>query len=156
MASEPLEKVNLLKKFIVDFPRSQHIPRALELLVVARAAVADEKLRTGDAEGGVTLFKLAVMEAPDPIPEKLFTEIIAKFPYSLYWNGQRPAAMEIASAIEARVSTSASQLVSLANFFASIEHGAEAQRLAEAALKADPATSPAYQTIGLAHRLNFY
>jgi tetratricopeptide (TPR) repeat protein len=155
VASEPLEKVNLLKKFIVDFPRSQHISRASELLVVARAAVADEKLRTGDAEGGVTLFKLAVMEAPDPIPEKLFNEIIAKFPYSLYWNGQRPAAIEIASAIEARVSTNASQLVSLANFFASIENGAEAQRLAEAALKADPASSPAYQTIGLAHRLNF-
>lgn len=154
-SAEPLEKVNALKKFIVDFPNSDLIPKAKELLVVARAAIADEKVRGGDAEGGVALFKLAVEESPTPIPEKLFADAISKFPYNLYWNGQRPAAFELASAIENRVSSNAPQLIAIAKFYASIENAAEAIRVAEAALKVDPNSSPAYQTIGLAHRLNF-
>ncbi len=154
-AAEPLEKVNALKKFIVDFPTSEYAGKAKEMLVVARAVVADERLRGNDAAASVALFKLAVEEAPDPMPDRLFTEVISKFPYSLYWNGQRPAAIEVAAAIESRAASNVAQLVAVANFYASTENGAEAMRIAEAALKLDPNSSPAYQTIGLAHRLNF-
>ena len=98
-SAEPLERVNALKKFVVDFPQSQRVSKARELLVAARATVADEKLRSGDAEASVALFKLAIEEAPEPMPEKLFTEVVSRLPYNLYFNGQRAAAIEIASAI---------------------------------------------------------
>jgi tetratricopeptide (TPR) repeat protein len=153
--TDALERVNALKKFVVNFPKSERIAKARELLVVARAAVADEKLRSGEADASIALFKLAVEESPDPIPEKLFSEVISKFPYSLYFNGQRDAAIGIATAIESRSATNVAQLVSLANFYVSTENGNEAMRIADAATKLDPNSSPAYQALGLAHRLNF-
>ncbi|HEV8592876.1 MAG TPA: tetratricopeptide repeat protein, partial [Pyrinomonadaceae bacterium] len=155
VAAEPLESVNALRKFIADFPKSERIPKARELLTVARAKVADEKIHTGDADAGIALFKLAVEDAPQPMPEKLFGEVVSKFPYSLYFNGQRAAAIEVASAIESHSSSSGPQLIALANFYVATENGSEALRLADSAIKLDPNSSPAYQALGLAHRLNF-
>ena len=155
VAAEPLESVNALRKFIADFPKSERIPKARELLTVARAKVADEKIRNGDADGGIALFKLAVEDAPRPMPEKLFGEVVSKFPYSLYFNGQRAAAIDVASAIESHSSSSGPQLLALANFYVATENGSETLRLADAAIKLDPNSSPGYQALGLAHRLNF-
>ncbi|HKX83208.1 MAG TPA: hypothetical protein VJL58_03220, partial [Pyrinomonadaceae bacterium] len=155
LSAEPLERVNALKKFIVGFPNSERTPKAKELLVVARASVADDKLRSGETETAVSLFILAVDGAPEPIPDKLFADVISKFPYNLYFGGQKPEALAIASKIESRVSTNAAQLVTLAKFHASIENGGEAIRVAEIAVNLDPNSSPAYQAIGLGHRLNF-
>jgi tetratricopeptide (TPR) repeat protein/predicted nucleic acid-binding Zn-ribbon protein len=149
------ERAAVLQKFVKDFPKSEHISRARESLVVAHAALADEKLQSGEIENGVALFKHAVEEAPVPIPDRLFTGIIATFPANLFYRGQRDAAFDIADLIEKRIETSAPQLLGLANFYIGIENGAEAMRLAEAAAKINPNSAAAYQTMGLAHRLNF-
>ncbi len=149
------ERASALKKFIRDFPKSEHRARAVESLVTARAILADEKLRASEHNEGIALFKLAVAEAPTPIPERLFIEIISKFPANLFYRDQREAGVEVAEDIEKKAAGNAKQLLNLATFYLGIERGSDARRLAEKAIGVDPNSVVAYQTLGLAHRLNF-
>ena len=149
------ERASALKKFIRDFPKSEHRARAVESLVTARAILADEKLRASEHNEGIALFKLAVAEAPTPIPERLFNEIISKFPANLFYQDQRAAGIEVAEDIEKKAAGNAKQLLNLATFYLGIERGSDARRLAEKAISVDPNSVVAYQTLGLAHRLNF-
>ena len=149
------ERASALKKFIRDFPKSEHRARAAESLVTARAILADEKLQASEHGEGIALFKLAVAEAPTPIPERLFNEIISKFPANLFYQDQRAAGIEVAEDIEKKAAGNAKQLLNLATFYLGIERGADARRLAEKAIGVDPNSVVAHQTLGLAHRLNF-
>jgi len=149
------DKIVELQKFVQNFPGSTDKHRASELIVVARAQSAEEKLRTGDAAGGVESFKLAVSDAPAPIGDKLFTEIILQIPGNLFFQNQRQAAAEIASLIEKKVEANAKQLLGLATFYLSIEDGDQAERLARKAVALDPTLPAAFQTLGIANRLNF-
>lgn len=150
-----VEKISALRKFIDDFPKSDQRSRAVESLVTARAILGDEKLQANENNEGIELFKLAVSEAPTPIPERLFNEIVSKFPANLFYRDQRAAALEIAEAIEKKAVGNAKQLLNLATFYLGIESGSDAKRLAEAAIGIDPNSVAAYQTLGLANRLNF-
>lgn len=149
------ERVLALRKFIRDFPASEQRPRAAESLVTARAMLGDEKLQANENSEGIALFKLAVAEAPAPIPERLFNEIVSKFPANLFFRDHRAAGIEIAEAIEKKAAGNPKQLLSLAAFYLGIESGSDAKRLAEAAIGSDPNSVTAYQTLGFAHRLNF-
>ncbi|MGB7207225.1 MAG: tetratricopeptide repeat protein [Pyrinomonadaceae bacterium] len=149
------ERTSALKKFIRDFPKSEHRARAAESLVTARAILGDEKLQASEYDEGIALFKLAVAEAPSPIPERLFNEIVSKFPANLFYRDQREAGVEVAEDIEKKAAGNAKQLLSLATFYLGIERGSDARRLAEKAIGVDPNSVIAYQTLGLAHRLNF-
>lgn len=153
-SSAPAKAV-LLKSFVTDFPDSDKLGRARELLVVARAAAGDEMFRTGEREAGIALFREALNDAPVPFPVRLFDEVISKFPASLFFRGEREAAIEAAANIEKSVAGDAGRLTELANFYLSIEDGAEAKRLAESALANEPASAAAYLALGLANRLNF-
>jgi len=149
------DKAALLEKFVTEHPKSKLLQSARESLVVARAAYAEELLRTGKSKESYDLFAKAVSEAPEPISEKLFDGAIAKFPSVLYWAGQRGPAFDLAALIETRSAGNAKQLQSLAMFYLSIEDGSRAKKLAESAIAADPAYSAAYETLGLANRMNF-
>lgn len=150
-----LEKALLLKAFLEDFPGSANISRARELLVVARAAAGDEKFRIGERESGIALFRDALADAPMPYPARLFNEVISKFPASLFFRGEQEEGIAAAKVIEKAVADDAGRLTELANFYLSIENGAEAKRLAESALVIEPNWAPAFQALGLANRLNF-
>ena len=149
------EKITALQKFVNDFPDAKEKTYALELIVSGRAQIADEKLRLSDTIGGVELFKLAVKGAPIPISDKLFTEIILQIPTNLFFRGQRDAAIEVAKKIEEKTTGNAKQLLGLATFYLGTENAIEAQRLAAKAIEIEPNLVAAYQTLGLANRLNF-
>ncbi len=149
------DKAALLEKFVKDHPKSKLLQSARESLVVARAAYAEELLRSGKGQASYELFETAVNEAPEPIADKLFDGAIAKFPSVLYWAGQRKSAFEIAKLIETKAAGNAGRLQSLAMFYLSIEEGTKAKTLAEAAITADPESVSAYETLGLANRFNF-
>lgn len=149
------ERIAALLKFLENFPNSTEKTRAQELVVSARAAIADEKLRLNETEGGVELFKLAAKEAPQPVSDKFFSEVLLKFPTNLFWRGQREAALEIARVIEEKAAGNARQMLGLSTFYLGIENAAEAQRLAQKALAIEPNLPAAYQTLGLAYRVNF-
>jgi tetratricopeptide (TPR) repeat protein len=153
--SNAAEKIKALQKFNLDFPNSAEKNKALELIAETRAQIADEKLRSGDVEGGVELFKLAVKDAPATISDKLFTEVILQIPNNLFFRGQRLAAIEIAQSIEKKIDGNAKQVLGLAAFYLSIESADEAKRLAEKAIEIEPTQPAAYQTLGIANRLNF-
>ncbi|MDQ3063324.1 MAG: hypothetical protein M3R14_10785, partial [Acidobacteriota bacterium] len=149
------ERIAALKKFVEYFPNSEEKTHALELVVIARATLADEKLRAGDAAGAVEIFKLAVREAPKPASDKLFTEVLLLIPNNLFFRGERTAAIEVARLIEEKADGNAKQILALATFHLGMENAAEAKRLADKALQLEPNLPAAYQTLGVANRLNF-
>ncbi|MGC2237130.1 MAG: hypothetical protein WA584_13270 [Pyrinomonadaceae bacterium] len=157
----PAEKIAALQKFLKNFPKSTRKNRALELIVSARGQLGDEKLRSNEAASGIEFFKQAVKDAPTPISNELFANILLQFPANVFAAGQYPAAAEIAKAIEEKVGENPKQLLGLATFYLGTENGAEAKRLAEKAILAElaltekPNLAAAYQTLGLANRLNF-
>jgi tetratricopeptide (TPR) repeat protein len=153
--SDPTQKIKALQKFISDYPKSANKTRALELILIARAVLADEKLQAGDPEGGVTLFKLAVKEGPEPMPDDLFERVIANFPANIFWQGQREGAIEIAQMIEAKAGTNTKQILAMASFYLGIEYAAEARRVAEKVIQLEPGFKNAHQTLGLAYRMSF-
>lgn len=149
------ERIAALRKFVENFPKSAEKNRALELIVGARAAIADEKLRLSETADGIALFKLAVKEAPTPVSDKFFSEILLQIPNNVFWRGERTAAIEIARIIEEKSGENTKQLLGLAGFYLGTENASEAQRLANRALAFDANLPNAYQTLGLAYRMNF-
>jgi tetratricopeptide (TPR) repeat protein len=150
------EQIAALQKFLEKYPRSSLKNEALELIVAARARIAAVKLQSGDAEGSIAEFKLAVNEAPKPMSEKLFAVVISTFPRLLLSNNQGLAAVEIARLIEAKVNDNPAYLLNLARFFLGVEMAEDAKRLAEEALTLQPNSAAAYQMRGLAQRINFH
>lgn len=152
--TKPLdERIPLLKTFIAAHPTSVALPRAHELLVVARAMLGDKKLQAGDTEGGLLLFRAAIAEAPADVPDRLFTDVIARIPLNLFFRGQRDAAFETARQAEAMSKTNAKRLVALTQFYLAIENADEAARLAEAALQLAPDSAAAHQALGAARHI---
>src|SRR5215212_9540609 len=101
----PAERIEKLKAFMAAHPNSALKLRAQELIVSARAAWGDEKLRSGDTPGGLEQFRQAIADAPDPMSDKLFTEVISRIPYNLFLLGHRGGTLEISRLIEAKVKT---------------------------------------------------
>ena len=149
------ERIMALNKFVAGFPKSDEKNRALELIVSARAEIADERLRLNDTASGVELFTLAVKDAPSPVSDKLFTEILLQIPTNLFFRGQQAKAIEVARLIEQKVEGNANQLLGVATFYLGTENAEEARRIAEKAIALNPNLPAAYQTLGLANRLNF-
>jgi Flp pilus assembly protein TadD/ribosomal protein S15P/S13E len=158
------ERIAALQKFIKNFPKSNEKSRALELIVSARGQIGDEKLKAGEIESGIGFFKDAVKDAPVPISDDLFTNLLLQFPTNLFSRGQATAAIEIAKLIEEKIGENPKHLLGLATYYLGTENGFEAQRLADKAIVAEtnltekPEKSnlpAAYQTLGLANRFNF-
>ncbi len=153
--SDPLERLNSLRKFISDFPQSTERRRAEELSVSAMAELAETRFAEDRPEDAVALFKAAVGLAPEPVSDALFSRVMLQFPENLYGRGQRAAAFEVAEMIEAKAGSNARQLLGLATFFIGIEYASEAIRLAGKATDAEPGLAVAYYTLGTANRLGF-
>jgi tetratricopeptide (TPR) repeat protein len=149
----PAERVARLEAFVKSNKLSETLaPLAQGLLTSARAALGDERLRAGDRAAGVELFKKAVADAPEPMPNKLFVEVVAQLPGNLYVLGERDAAMELARAVESRANGSAPRMLVLATFYLGVERVEDAARLAQGAVKAQPDLAAAHQTLGTAYR----
>lgn len=136
-------------------PKSGDSEQARFERLAARASAADEKMRGGDASGGAQLFKAIVADATAPVSDRIFTEVLLPTASRVFAGGERVAALEIAGIIEKKIDGSANQLLGLATFYLTIENADEAKRLAEKAVLLEPNQPAAYQTLGIANRLNF-
>ncbi len=154
IADQPA-RVTALQKFNETFPKSAKRNDALELIAATRGEMGNEKIVAGDIDGAIALFKAAVTDAPKPMSDQLFTESLSKFPANLYFRGERASAFEIAKALEEKSEQNAGRLLSIAAFYMSVENGAEAKLVAEKAIVLEPNSSAAYQTLGLADRIDF-
>lgn len=152
--ADAFERIGQIKKFLAMFPKTKRRAEALEALLKLRADIGNERLLGGDLENAAKLFKAAALEAPVPISDQLFTETLAKFPANLYFRGSQEAALDIAKTIAKKITANPDQLITIANFYLSIENGEEAKRVAENVIKIAP-TSTAFQTLALADRIEF-
>ena len=148
-------RVTALRKFIETFPDTARKAEAVGMIVSVEAAAGNDKLTAGDLTGAAVLYKAAVNDAPKPVPDQLFAETLAKFSPNLFFRGARIEAFEIANRLENKSDTSAGQLLTIAAFYMSVENGSEARRVAANAIKLEPNSSAAYQTLGLANRIDF-
>ena len=153
--SDASQRITALQNFIKKFPVSAEIPRAQGLIIGAHAEIADKKLESGDAAGGIELFKRAVQETPSPVPNDLFTKVILGFPLSLYSRNQRAAAFDVIKLIEEKIGPNAAQILDLAKFFINIQYGTEAIRLAKKSTELAPESAIGFVTLAIANRLNF-
>jgi len=153
--ADAAERVRAFQEFVKNFPESPELARANGLIVSARAEIADKKLAAGDAQGGFELFKLAVQEAPSPVPDELFKQVMYGFLLSLYARNQRGPAFDMAKLIEEKIGPNAAQLLDLSRFYINVQYGTEAIRLAKKATEIAPDSAPAYLTLAGADRLNY-
>ncbi len=153
--TDKYEKIAALQNFIKNFPASTEIVRAQGLIVSARAQLGDEKLRAGETQAGIDLFKLAVAEAPTPVPDDLFTKVMLGFPINLDSVGQRGAAFDMVKMIEEKIGANATQILDLSKFYINVKYGTEAIRLAQKSVELAPDSAAAYQVLAIANRLNF-
>ncbi|CAN5338138.1 hypothetical protein BH20ACI2_BH20ACI2_15850 [soil metagenome] len=151
--ASPGDRATAVRAFIASFPDSKF--QARDLLVTSEAEEGNLRLQSGDLDAAARRFIAAATEATNPIGDQLFTEVMSKLPANLYFRGAREPALRIAGLIEEKADTNADQLLILANFYLSIESGSEARRLAEKAIKIKPESATAYQTLGLANRMDF-
>lgn len=150
----PLEKrLEALKAFIAAHPNSVALPRANELIVVAHALLGEQKLQARDNEAGLQQFRLAISDAPADMSDRLFSEVIARIPFNLFFRGQRDAAFEMAHQAEGLAKPKAKRLLSLAEFYLAVENADEAARLAEAALQLEPESAPAHQALAASRHI---
>ncbi len=147
----PLEKrAAVLKTFIEKHPDSKSRGRALELLVSSHAAYGDELLKKADHAGGIEQLMRAIEVAPADPSEKLFAGVISQIPLNLYLRREPEAAITAAREIETKFGSDAKRLALLSTFYVSTEQGAEATRLATAAVQLAPGLADAHQALGRA------
>lgn len=144
------QRITTLKTFLDTHPDSKARLRAIELLVSAHAGLGDEQLKEHDSAGGIAQFTLAIAEAPLNITEKLFSGVLSQIPMNLYLRGEPAAAIKAAQDIEAKFGNDAKRLLALSAFYARIEQGSEATRLAKQAVQLAPDLADAHQGLGLA------
>ena len=147
------ERVTRLEAFVAAHPNSTSRPRALELLTGARAALGDEKLRTGDRRGGVELFRQVVADVTAETSDRLFVEIVSKLPANLYLLNEREAGAELAREVERKAAGSARRLLSVASFYLGFELADDAVRVGEEAVRLAPDMAAAHQALGAAYRM---
>lgn len=149
--TKPLEqRVVLLRTFIDTHVASKSMARAVELLVSARAALGDERLKKGDSAGGTEQLLLAIADAPLNPSDKLFSGVISQIPLNLYLRNEPVAAAKAAQDIEAKYGSDPKHLLTLAGYYVSTEQGGEATRLATKAVQLAPDLAEAHQGLGLA------
>jgi predicted Zn-dependent protease len=150
----PVDKrIDALKKFIVAHPNSVATPRASELMLAAHATLGDQKLKASDREGGLQEFRLAFSEAPPDLSDRAFIEIVAQIPLNLFLRGEREAAMDAARQAEALAKLNTRRVISLTQFYLTIEDANEANRLAELAVQTAPDSAVAHQVLGAARHI---
>jgi tetratricopeptide (TPR) repeat protein len=153
--ADPSERVNALRKFKSNFPNSENLNRVAELTVSAFAELGEKSLINNDVKKGIEFFKLAVKEIPNPVSDQLFVNVILQFPTNLFYRGQQTEAIIIAKSIEKKVGDNPKYLLGLATFYLGIEDAESAKALADNVILIDPNSYNAYQTLGLANRMNF-
>lgn len=153
LTQPPDRRIVNLKAFIAAHPQSVAVPRAQELIVVAHAILGDQRLQAGNIEGGLDQFRQAIADAPADMPDRLFSEVIARIPANLYFRGQHAAAIDFAHKAEELARGNPKRLAAVAGFYLAVEDAKEAARLAELATQAGPDSAPAHQALGEARQI---
>lgn len=149
------ERISALKEFLVSYPKTTKRTDALEVILKMRTDIGNERLVAGDIPAAVEMFKTAIEDAPVPIAEPIFNETLAKFAPNLFFRGATSQALEIASSIEKLTAGNVQQMLSIANFYLSVENGSNAMRIADELVKIHPDSAQVHQVRALGLRMQF-
>jgi tetratricopeptide (TPR) repeat protein len=147
------ERIELLKQFVAAHPKSPAIARAQELIVTAHATLGDQKLASGDIDGGLDEFSSAFAEVPSDMTDRLFTEVIARIPMNLFLRGQPGPALQAAHQAEGLAKLNPVRLLAVTQFYLAIEDATEANRLAELTVQNAADMAAAHQALGAARHI---
>ena len=153
--TDPASRAKAARAYLETFPGSSFHSQAVDLLVRSEIEEGHRLLQAEDREGAVSRFVAGITAAMSPLDDKLFTEILSKLPEKVYFGGTPAQGFRIADLIESKIQNNADQLLTLANFYLSVEQGSKALDLAEAAIRIKPDSAAAYRTEGLARRMEF-
>ena len=153
--SDPASRAKATRAYLEKFPDSTFHSQAVDLLVRSEIEEGHRRLQDEDLQGAVSRFVAGLTAAPTPIDDKLYSEIFSKLPEKLYFSGTPEQSFRIADILESKIQNNADQMLTLANFYLSVEQGTKALSLAETALKIKPDSAAAYLTHGLASRVDF-
>ena len=142
-----------LKEFLDTHPNSKSRGRANELLLMTYAGLADQKIKSGDAAGGIEQLHRVIEGAEVTASDELFS-VIAQFPTNLYLKGERDAAFKVAQSIEAKFGSDPKRLLAVARFYMGIERAAEAVRIADTAVRLAPDLAEAHRVLGMGHHIS--
>jgi tetratricopeptide (TPR) repeat protein len=148
------ERIVKLKEFLDTHPDSKERPHATEYLVSAYAQFGDQKLKNGDALGGIEQLSLAIDTADNTTSDQLFSGVLAQIPLNLYLRGERDAAFQAAQKVETKFGSDPKRLLTIATFYLGVERGDETLRLAENAIKLAPDLAEAHRMRALGLHLN--
>ena len=149
------ERIAALEKFLTSFPKSSHLNDAKGLIAAARVEAGNDDIAAGNIDAAVSEYAAAVAIVPTPIVQGLWETGLSKIPANLYFRDRREDAYKIAKGLEEKASGSAVQLMSLATFYLTIEDGANAERVANVVIAAEPTSPAAYRILGFAQRMEF-
>lgn len=149
------DRIVALKQFLTAYPKTTHRTDALEIILKLRSDIGNERLVAGDITAAVAVYKEAVRDAPAPIADKIFNETLAKFAPNLFFRGAANEALELQGSIEKLVATNVPQLISIANFYLSIENGSNAMRIADELVKLQPDSAQVQLVRALGLRMQF-
>ncbi len=144
------QRIELLKTFITDHPQSKSLPRANELIISARAAVADDQMKAGQIDSGVEQLLRLIADTPVDVSEKLYTGVISQIPLNLYYRGQAATALQAAKDIESKFGNDPKRLLPISAFYVGLERSDDALRTAEQAVKLGPDYAEAHHALALA------
>lgn len=123
-----------------------------EMLLRARAAVAETHLKQQRPEAAVAEFKKAFEEAARPMNDRVFSAVVA-FPAVTLRLGYREEAIGLMRSFEPAFSDSTARLQQVAFFYLNAEAGEDALRVAKQAIELDPNDSRLFQALAAAHLL---
>lgn len=123
-----------------------------EMLLRARAAIAEAHLKQQRPEAAVAEFKKAFEETTRPISDRVFSVVVA-FPAVALRLGYREEAIELMRSFEPAFSDSTARLQQVALFYLNAEVGEDALRVAKRAIELDPKDSRLFQTLAAAQIL---
>lgn len=143
-----------LKSWLETHPNSKFRGRATELLLSTRAGLADQHLKKGEVDQGVSELMMLIEDADVSVTDDLFNGVISQIPSNLYLRNQSEPAFKAAKRIEEKFGANPKRLVALAAFYLSIEQADEVGRLATQALAVDPQLAEAYRLKAVGLHLN--
>ncbi|HEU5458902.1 MAG TPA: tetratricopeptide repeat protein [Pyrinomonadaceae bacterium] len=142
-----------LKEFLDTHPKSKSRERAVELLLMTYAGLADQKLKGGDTAGGIEQLSRVLNEAEVTASDELFS-LIAQFPMNLYLLGEKEAAYKAAQNLETKFGSDPKRLLAVARFYMGIERATDAVRIADTAVRLAPDLAEAHRLLAMGHHIS--
>jgi tetratricopeptide (TPR) repeat protein len=140
------ERIKLLEAFIKKGPNSPLVTPAREMMVRARAALAESFLKQQRPEQAIEQFQLAFEQSPQPISDRFFLSFIRVFPATLLSYGYREEAILLMRKFEAAFQQPV-RLEQIGLFYLNADSAEDAARVLGRAIELDPKDHKHYQSM---------